>query len=114
MQRPLRPTQMFNRHHMAAIQRCQKPDTGVDRFIDQLTLRQPPHQDRAGPAIALGTALLAPRKPPLKAQEIKQGVARRDRLLADVAVVKPKPDMGARCRCHDGVPSRRSAIVAKA
>ena len=50
--------QMFHRHHMAAVERTEKADAGIDAFIDEPARRKLAHQHGAGSAIALRAAFL--------------------------------------------------------
>ena len=65
MQVAVAPLQMLDRHDMAAVERAEEADAGVDAFIDQACRREPPDQHGAGAAIALGAAFLgaAQRRP---------------------------------------------------
>jgi hypothetical protein len=89
------PGKMLDRDHMAAIDRGQKPDAGIDRAIAEALGPKPPDQHGAGPAIALGAALLGAGEALIEAQEIEQGLVRSNLGQRDVAPVENETDIGA-------------------
>ena len=70
--------EMLDGHDMAAVERAEEADAGVDAFIDELALRQPADQHRAGAAIALGAAFLGAAQRTAQPQIIEQRLVRRD------------------------------------
>src|SRR5690606_462603 len=56
----------------------EQPDAGIDRLIDQPSLRAAPHQHRAGATVALGTTLLAADESLGQPQMVQQRVRRPD------------------------------------
>ena len=58
MQTAIRAFEMLDREQLAAIQRRQEADAGIDRFIAQIAAVEPPDNDGAGAAIAFGAAFL--------------------------------------------------------
>ena len=93
MQTAIGAAQMFHRHHMTAVAGGQEPDAGIDRLIAEPLRPEPSDQNRAGPAIALGAALLGAGQPAVEAQEVEQGLAGPHIRDADLAPVQQKPDL---------------------
>ena len=104
MQRIALTAQMFDRHNMAKVDRCQKPDTGIDRLIDQAITDPAADQNRTGAAIALGTAFLCPGQARLKPQKIEQCVGGSKGVKPHLAGVQDETNFGSRvgivCICH--------------
>jgi len=84
---------MLDRHHVAAIHRREEADAGIDRLVAQRARLQAAHQNGAGPAIALGAALLGAGEPPVEAQKIQQRARGSNIGQRDLAVVEQEPDL---------------------
>ena len=95
MQRAVRAAQMLDGDDMAAVERAEEADAGIDAFIDQLAAGQPADQHRAGAAIALGAAFLGAAQRAAQPQIVEQRLVRRDRRQRDVLAVEDEADFVA-------------------
>ncbi len=78
VQAAFRAGEMLDRDQMASIDRCQKPNTSIDGFIDEPSITKPPDKHGASAAIAFGTAFLRSGKTALESQKIQQGLVGRN------------------------------------
>ena len=97
MERALGPGKSRDRHDMAAVAGGKKADAGVDGLVKECAVMGPPHQHRAGAAIALRAALFGPFETALEAKEVEQSVARSGLADARLAVVQKEADFAAHC-----------------
>ena len=56
MQPTIPAAKMLHGDHVATIERSDKPNTGIDRLINQSILTQPSDQHRAGATVTFGAA----------------------------------------------------------
>eukprot|EP01035_Chromulina_nebulosa_P065755 gene65755-89973_t len=59
VEKPIKAEQMLDRQQLAAIERRQEADAGIDSLVAQPPAIEPADDDGTGAAIALGAALLA-------------------------------------------------------
>ncbi len=71
-ERAIGPVEVFDGYHMGGIERADEADAGIDAFIDQHPVFDPPDQNRAGAAIAFRAAFLGSGQPPLEPKPVKQ------------------------------------------
>ncbi len=92
MQRAVAGCQMLHCHDMGAVQRAQKTDAGIDAFITQRTVQQPPDQHRARAAVAFRAAFLGPGQPLADAEVIEKRVCRSEIPKRDRFAVEDEAD----------------------
>ena len=98
MQAAVRAFQMLDRQQLAAVQRRQEADAGIDRLVAQPSAIEPADDDGAGAAIALGAAFLAAGTRAVIAQPVEHGQGRVDARQADDLTIQTKTKLGAHNR----------------
>ena len=78
MQAAVASPEMFDGDDMAAVERAEEADAGVDAFIDELALREPSDQHGASAAVALGAAFLGAAQRAAQPEIVEQRLVRRD------------------------------------
>lgn len=92
MQRAVTRGEMLYRHDMGAMQRAQKANAGIDAFISQRAIEQPPDQDRTCAAVTFRTAFLAACQPSGEPKVIKKRVGWSKILQRNGFVVEDETD----------------------
>ena len=67
-------SEMFDGDNVAAVERRQEPDTGIDGLVFENAIGQTADHHGAGAAIPFGAAFLGAGQAALQAQEVKQGL----------------------------------------
>ena len=70
--------EMLDRHDMAAVERADEADAGVDAFIDELAVESRPTSTVQAPQSPSAQPSLVPRSERRQAQKIEQRRVRRD------------------------------------
>jgi hypothetical protein len=114
MQAAFRAAEIFDGDHMATVERADKPNAGIDGFVDKAASPERPDQHGAGAAVALGTALLRAGQPCLQSQIVQKSEVRRNRFQADEAFIEIEADVISDRYTHavPGLTCRSAAILA--
>src|SRR5690606_5991622 len=106
MERTVGALQVLDGDDMAAVERAEEADAGIDAFIDKSALRQPPDEHGAGAAVAFRAAFLAAAQRAPQPQEIEQRLIRPHIGEGDFLAVEQEAEVGAdHGDCHRTPPS---------
>ena len=87
--------EVLDRHDMAAVERAEEADAGVDAFVDELAGDELADQHSAGAAIALRAAFLGPAQRAAQPQIVEQRLAGSEIGERDVFAVENEAQLAA-------------------